>query len=264
MKKQEIEIISDTEFKKSEYALSNEFIRMPNRLSVQALQTFGLILSKIDWKKDNGDYINVKLPLKEVLKVCNSKSNNYEFYINFIEELQNKAWIRIVNENEYKRANLIPYSEVKNNIVSVDINNRLNDYIQNLKSNYTVFKIANTAKFTSRFSYILYINLCSWNDHRIERKDALDERERYYTTKQLKEMFDLGELEYTHIENGKPKFDRTIFEKRVIEKAVREINEYTNIMLKWWKEKDGKKVSKYVFWWVRKDGYNDALGIPNL
>lgn len=264
--KNTIRPLSDDEFKKAKYALSNEFIRMPKALSVNALQTFGIILSKIDWKnvEEKDNYITIKLPLQDIMKACNAEnSNNIDFYIKTTEELQDKALVKIKDESGYKGTHMFPYIHVDpvSKIVEVDISNRLHEFIYGLSKNYTVFLVSNTSKFTSRFSYILYINLCSWNEHKIDRDDPLDERRRYYTTKQLKTMFDLSDEAYVR-KSGK--FDRKAFEDRVINKAVNEINLYTNLRVSWWKEYEGKKVSKYYFEWVRLDGFDFKLGVNNI
>lgn len=261
---------------KKEFALSNDLIRLPNRLSLNNLQIFGVILSNFDWKGDENETITIKVDTKEIIDVLSDRSKNTEYYIQAISNFVRSSLVRRDLSKEIDELTgipkegtqlymMFPYSEIRQDKCRFEVNKRLNKYIQLLKQNYTVFRIANTANFTSRFSYVLYMNLCSWNDHRIERKDPIDERTRYYTTKQLKEIFDISEDEYTiKQKNGSLKFIRSQFEKRVIEKAVLEINAFTDIQVKWWKEYDGKNVSKYVFWWVRKDGYDEKTGMNKI
>lgn len=248
--------MNNTEKENGQFALRNDFIRMPKSFSAPVLQTFGLILSKIEWTKDNteNDFIRVAFTIKEVMKACGSSSRDYRYYMQFVEELQNKAWIKIETDDTYKRFNLFPEVEADNKEVKVIINNRLNEFVQMLTSNFTVFQIAKMSKFQSRFSYILYMNLCSWNDHSRSRKDLIDERTRYYTTKELKEMFDMKEDDYCR-KNGK--FDRKAFEDRVVNKAIGEINEKSDIRAEWKKEYNGRKVKCYVFHWYRKDVEED-------
>ena len=240
-----------------QYALSNDFIRLPNNFSIGALQILGLILSNIDFTKNYGNNdIVVNLKVADIKKVCNSVSKNNEFYKNAIIELGNKTHIVIDDDKEFRSAFLFPDIEVNktNGNVKVVINRRFNKDIQNLYRNFTAFKLVNTYKFNSRYAYILYMNLCSWQDHSRTRKDMLDERSRYYTTKQLKDMFNLSKEAYCTT-NGK--FNRGQFEMRVITMAVKEINKYSNIKVGWHKEYKGKQVEKYVFEYFRKDAYED-------
>lgn len=236
-----------------QYALSNDFIRLPNKFSIGALQILGLILSNIDFTKNYGDVdIVVNLKVKDIKKVCDSNSNNDDFYKKAIIELGNKTHIVIDNDKEFTSAFLFPDVEIKKNTgdVRVVINKRFNKEIQNLYHNFTAFKLLNTYKFSSRYAYILYMNLCSWQNHSKDRKDLIDERARYYTTKQLKEMFDLGVDAYCTT-NGK--FNRGQFELRVINTAVIEINKYSNIRVFWHKEYKNKQVERYVFEYYRTD-----------
>lgn len=262
--------------KKKEFALSNDFIRLPNRMTLNNLQILGVILSNFDWKGNNDETIRIEVDTKEIINVLSEKSNNTEYYLNAISNFLKSSLVIRDLSNEYDESTgkpkegyefymMFPYSKTTPTKCMFEVNQRLNKYIQLLKQNYTVFKIANTSNFTSRFSYVLYTNLCSWNNHRIDRNDPLDERTRYYTTKQLKEMFDIGEDEYTvKQKNGKTKFNRHVFEKYVIEKAISEINKYTDIQATWHKEYEGKNVSKYVFEWFRKDGYNYKTGTNRI
>ncbi|WP_425382865.1 hypothetical protein [Spiroplasma endosymbiont of Melieria omissa] len=78
---------------------------------------------------------------------------------------------------------------------------------------------------------------CSWTD---ENKKI---NQRYITTKELKELFNLSIDDYVY--NGK--FHRKLFEKYTIEKAI---NEITNINVIYKKNKKGNKVQNYEFTWI--------------
>ena len=261
---------------KKEFALSNDLIRLPNRMSLNNLQIFGVILSNFDWKGNDEETIRINVETKEIRNILSDKSNNTEYYLNAIRNFIASSLVIRDLSNEIDESTgkakegydfymMFPFTEIRPDCCTFEVNKRLNKYIQLLKQNYTVFKIANTANFTSRFSYVLYTNLCSWNNHRSDRDDPLDERSRYYTTKQLKEMFDIGEDEYQlKRKNGEIRFNRTLFEKRVIEKSVSEINKYTDIQVDWYKEYEGRNVSKYVFDWFRKDGYDYETGTTKI
>lgn len=253
----------DIEKVEGKFALSNDFVRMPNSLTINALQILGMALSKIDFTKDYGQTIKVKFTFKELQEATGSKSNNLEFYKRSLNELQNKAILKIDHGTYYRKTVLFPEVELDNGVVELVFYNEVNQYIQKLAQNFTIYKIANTHNFTSRYAYILYCNLWSWMNHDINREVSYDERQRYYTTKQLKNMFDLPIKAYTEVKNGKPHFKRQLFEKYVIQKAVDEINQFSNLRVDWSKVKNGKRVEKYVFNYLRTDGYNQHLDIFN-
>lgn len=254
----------DIEKVEGKFALSNDFVRMPNSLTINALQILGMALSKIDFTKDYGQTIKVKFTFKELQEATGSKSNNLEFYKRSLDELQNKAILKIDHGTYYRKTVLFPEVGLDNGVVELVFYNEVNQYIQKLAQNFTIYKIANTHNFTSRYAYILYCNLWSWMNHDINREVSYDERQRYYTTKQLKDMFDLPIEAYCEtLKNGKLHFKRQLFENKVIKVAVDEINQFSNLRVDWSKVKNGKRVEKYVFNFLRTDGYNNSLGINN-
>lgn len=238
------------------YALSNDFIRMPKRLDITGLQMFGLALSKIQWRNGYPKDLTVRFSIDEVRKACGSESHNYGWYKKALEELQKKALIKLERDDLYYSAVVFPTVRIlRQNMVEVTFNNDLREYIQFLRTNYTVFRVPATAKFQSRYSYILYTNLRSWHDYSADREDALDERERYYTTAQLKQMFDLRPDEYRRKDGS---LDRYNFEKKVIKVAVDEINDNhkdCGMWLEWRKEyvEGSRRVKHYVFHFIMGD-----------
>lgn len=266
MKTPKSEIIFKDNIEKIEgkFALRNDFVRMPNSLTINALQILGLALSKIDFKKDNGQTIHVDLTFKELQETLNTTSHNWDFYKKALTELQNKSILKVDKGTFYQSTCLFPAVGMEPGVIHLEIYNELKEYIQLLAENYTIFKIANTCKFTSRYSYVLYCNLYSWMNHSKNRETSYDERQRYYTTKQLKELFDLPMDAYcSKNKNGKMHFNRQAFEKKVIQFAVDEINEFSNLRVDWKKTFIGKRVDKYVFNFLRTDGYNQHLDIFN-
>ena len=67
---------------------------------------------------------------------------------------------------------------------------------------------------------------------------------RFYTTKQLKEMFGLSKDDYCKKDG---KFNRTEFEKKTIEVAIKEINQNTRMKVEYKKNKIKNRVANYQF-----------------
>lgn len=271
---QQLSLLEEDNIRKEEtvkehqqFALDNDFIRMPNRLSAPALKVFYLLLSKIEWNKINPKnelgLIEVNTSIREIQKAIGTESHNYRYYINFLDELQMKAWIKIDKDMYYRKTLIMPDVEVINNqSINITLNKSIYGFLEHLYRNFTVFELSNTSQFQSRFALILYINLCSHMDHSRSRKDPVSETEWRYTTRQLKEMFDLDKDDYC---TKKGNFHRSSFEREVINRAVNEINEKPcGIRVEWTKEKNGKFVKNYIFRYFRTDVweiYNKELGI---
>ena len=83
----------------------------------------------------------------------------------------------------------------------------------------------------------LYLNLLSWTN-------GENESYRFYTTKQLKEMFGLSKDDYCKKDG---KFNRTEFEKKTIEVAIKEINQNTRMKVEYKKNKIKNRVANYQF-----------------
>lgn len=258
------EIIKKDEYHNydQKFALSNDFIRMPNRLSAPALKTFYLFLTKIEWNKLNtkNEYgeIVINTSINEIRKAIGSSSRDYRYYLEFLDELQTKAWIKIDKELYYQKSLVMPNIKIWNQQeIEVTLNKELYLFFEALYKNFTVLELANISKFRSRYAIILYANLCSHMDHSKDREDPLSETVWRYTTRQLKEMFDISKEEYVYNNN----FHRALFERRVIGTAVHEINNSNSgIFIRWRKIKDGKRVRFYEFHYVRTDVVEEIDG----
>lgn len=252
----------------AKYAMSNDFIRMPKSLSAPALKVFILALTKIDWNKinpkDSNRRISVSFTLREMINACGSESNNIEYYRKALTELIAKSVFTINNNKFWARGNIFHevWLDKETNEATVYISPVLNKYIEGLgNGRFTVYLQSNTYRMKSRFAITLYWNLFSWMDHSRDRKDPLSEITKTYTTRELKEMFDLPDDAYCRADG---KFDRPAFEKKVIIRAVKEINDLSNIRVGWKKIKRGKMVLGYTFNAFRHDAHeviDTELGI---
>lgn len=237
-----------------EYALSNEFVRLPKKIDLQPLKILGLILSKIDFKKDNrvNGVVEVNCSLSEIRKACgaNKDNKNYEYYKNIVKELIKTSYVEgVINNNEIM-GYAVPMVETIPNEELITFKftlfSKFLPYFQQLRNNYTVIQLEQAKRFKSRFSYNLFMNLLSWKE-----KDNVAAY-RFYTTKQLKDLFGLEKDDYCK-KNGK--FNRYEFEKKTIETACNEINEHTNMRVEWKKNylSNSNRVSNYQFEFVVKE-----------
>lgn len=228
------------------YAVSNEFARLPQKMSVQAFKALGVILSKIDYTKDNrnenGEVI-VSCTLAEIRKACgvSSRDKNFEYYKSIISNLINSSYVEGELDGKDVMGYVIPWVEADSKAEQITFEftllNKLLPYFQCLYRNYTKIEIEQTKNFKSKFSMALYLNLLSWSN-------GEDENYRLYTTKQLKEIFGLSKDDYCKKDG---KFDRNNFEKYTIEVAIKEINQNTRMKVKYKKNKIKNRVANYQF-----------------
>lgn len=245
--------IEDEKFN-GQYALSNEFVRLPKKIELLPLKIMGLVLSKINYKKNYNsmDIINVECTLKEIRKVLGleNTNKNYEYYKDLVSNLPYMTNVSGYIGNKFVSSSVIPYVSISTDNEQIKFDFKLFGefvpYYQNLTNNYTIIQLENTKKFKSRFSYYLYMNLLSWK----EKNEIVAYR--FYTTKQIKELFGLEKDDYCK-SNGK--FDRYNFEKKTIELACNEINEYTNMKVLWTKHNlpNSNRISHYCFEFVIKE-----------
>ena len=237
----------DRDFVDGKYALSNDFVRMPKNINIQPLKVLGLILSKIDYRKDNRDnngYIIIECTLSEIKKACgvSKKDKNYEYYKNIVEELIKSSFVKgNINGMDimgYAVPKVTSIPDAPQIAFNFKIDNDFLPYFQQLKYLYTIVELEEIKLFKSRFSYNLYVNLISWKDSNNV------EFYRYYTTKQLKELFGLAKEDYCKKDG---KFNRSEFEKKTVDVAIREINKNTKLKVSYKKNKVNGLVKNYQF-----------------
>lgn len=230
------------------YAMANDFIRLPKRMDVQQLKIMGLILSKLDFRKDNSNadgIVVVECTLSEIIRACGNnphKYTNYQYYKGIVSSLMKSSYFEGKIDGEDLMGFAVPYAKANPNANRITFRfklfNEFLPYFQRLASRYTIIELEQAKNFKSRFSYVLYMNLLSWTD------SENHEYYRFYTTKQLKEMFGLSKDDYCKKDGS---FDRYNFEKKVIKPAVKEINSETTMDVIYTKNKVGRNVKNYQF-----------------
>jgi plasmid replication initiation protein len=126
-------------------------------------------------------------------------------------------------------------------VVEITLNEGFMPYLQNLSSYYTRLDWKSIIAFNSKHALSLYKYLSSWaSDNEVTIAS--------FTTKDLKKLFDLDKNDYMY----NKKFMRHLFEKKVVDVAVNEINERApGMRVTWQKTKKGNTVLGYVFEFLR-------------
>jgi len=230
----------------------NKIARMPTAFNLEEEKLLHMVFSKLNsFEKNNS---TVTLSKKELFENLNISGNSkYQRYKKIFKGIINKSYVEISDENAAIFGSVIRlvkwnYSGDK---IEVKLTEEFMPYISELVDNFTMVRLEIVMKFKSKYTLSIYRWLCSWADNRID----FSENGRYITTKELKELCGLKEEDYVY--NGK--FNRSLFEKYVIDVAISEINFKTDMRVEYKKNKESNKVKTYAFHFVRSKNKEDSL-----
>jgi plasmid replication initiation protein len=109
-------------------------------------------------------------------------------------------------------------------------------YLSKLKREFTRYELADVGKMTSIYAIRLYELLAQWQSTGT-REVAID---------WLKTHFEIAD-QYT---------DMSDFKKRVLDPAVKDINEHSNLQVSWTQRKTGRRVTHLTFSFAEKQSEN--------
>lgn len=169
-------------------------------------------------------------------------SNRYTKLKKELDELVKNSFIRFEDKDGYSCGNLIYNTRITRNTVYIRINNYYLPLLQNLSDNFVRFLNDDLVGLKYKDSMMLYQNLMKdkW------KMSCIDFLGIDYSTTQLKDMFGLTKDSYMATSGN---FNRTLFEKKTINKAVEELNKKSKCInnLRYEKVKEGNKVKYYKF-----------------
>lgn len=116
--------------------------------------------------------------------------------------------------------------------LSLQFGSKITPYLSNLKNVFTKYRLENISKMSSIYAIRLYELLAQWQ--------TVGKREIEITW--LRKIFEL--------ENSYPMMKD--FKKRVIEPAVKDINEFSNLNIEWTQRKTGREVTSLIFTFSEK------------
>lgn len=191
---------------------SNSLIQKTRyELSLQEQKLILFVISKI--KPEDEDFMEYKIPLKTICEVCGIGVNgqNYKNFMDSIEKLSDKKFRLKTNEvDAVVRWIETPALEKRTKTLKVRINPYLRPYLLQLHENFTQYELGCVLAMKSKYSIRLYELLKSYAEYG-EFEIDLDE---------LKDK--LQTAEYPNYKN---------FRVKVLEKAMSEINEYTDLIV---------------------------------
>ncbi|MBP1525174.1 MAG: replication initiation protein [Spiroplasma ixodetis] len=224
---------------------ANELARMCSKFTLEEEKVLHLIFSQIKPYEKNDTTIKInKLDFFNKLEL--ESKDRYPRYRKLVHGLINKTYLELKEKNGKELIGVVITASrwnSKESFFEINLNNWFMPFLEQLVKNYTKLQLNSILKLKSKYALTLYKYICSWND---ESKNI---NQRYITTKDLKELLGLSIDDYVY--NGK--FQRKLFENYTIKKAILEINEKTNLILSFRKNKKGNKIQNYEFTWMQKE-----------
>jgi len=209
---------------------SNSLIQKSKfELSAQEQKIMQYLISKI--KPEDDAFITADFDITEFCDVCGIDSDNGQNYKNIQDTIgklaDKKIWIQINNE-EITILRWIdkPTINIKTGKMSVKLDDLLKPFLLHLKNNFTQFELINTLAMKSKYSIRLYEILRSYEYKKSVR----------FSIDKLKEILDAVHYErYIH------------FRANVVDIAVNEINDLSDLSISYEPIKEGRKFTDIEF-----------------
>lgn len=208
----------------------NELIRnsIYKYLDITDLKILKLIFSKINSKSTLFDEFYI-ITYEELDMINIVSKNRYEHVMDSLKKLA-AFFIEVSNEDEITTFGLIQnkfiFKKYTKKIV-ISIHNDLQEFLLDIKSNFTQYEIEQIHKLTTKYELKLYEFLKSY--------ESLLEIE--VTIEKLRNVLEMNN-EYKLYSNMK---------QRVLLKSIDKINDYTDINIEMKEIKTGKKITSLLF-----------------
>jgi hypothetical protein len=213
---------------------SNEFIRdvIYGDLTMNDLKVFKAIVSKINYRESLFEDF-YSLNYRELDLAGIGRGNRFERVTEILKKLAN-TYVRVPLENGKTRAiglimNDFIYDE-RTKYIEVKVNEMLKSNFLELKNYYTRYELNNISKFKTVQTLKIYELMKSWQ--RDNGKDFI------ITVLNFRKFLEIKKDEYPRYAN---------FKQRYINKAINEINKYSDIDLVLKEIKKGTKVDTLIF-----------------
>lgn len=214
---------------------SNDLIQKSRfSLSTNQQKIILYLISKL--KYSDSDFKEFEIDLKDFCKCCGINLNSGRTYLELKESIKQIADKSMWIEKEDGAETLVRWIEkptiYKNDgIITIKLDDDLKPYLLNLKERYTQYDLIYTLLMKSKYSIRLYELLKSLHYNKLREFTVK------FTIDDLKKTIDAS--------NYKAYGD---FKKRVLEKAVEEINNFTDITVEYKTFKRGRAVSDIEFY----------------
>lgn len=209
---------------------ANEIVqRAKYDLGIDELRALAYILSMI--KPNDTAELEYTFSIKEYYQICGfdfKSGGNYSRAKKILKKLRDTSFWLIDENGDETTVGWLENVTIKKRSgkITVSLDKRLHKYVYNLMNNFTQYSLLSTLPMKSRYSFRIYEILKS-----------------YAWTKQ--HTFDIDDLKAQLKAESYVNFKD--FRKKIIEVAVSEINQYTDLEVSWQPINKGRKVVKVAF-----------------
>lgn len=234
--------------KKTDNSLKNQVIAMSNVLAEKSTR-FPVVQQKLFYiclaalKQGINSRNEVGINKKELFNYLDieKETKRYTRIKGEFEQLAHNSFVKFDTTDGFCQGFLICNIRLAKNTFYVQFNDYYLPLVQELANNYVRLLDDDVISFNSKFSMMLYQNLMK-DKWKLTNVDYLGID---YSTRKLKMMFGLSIDDY--MRDGH--FDRYNFERKTINKAVKEINEKSKCIknLTYRKVKKGSRIQYYLF-----------------
>ena len=222
-------------------AMSNMLAEKSTRFTIIQQKMFYVCLASLKQGVNSKNEVEInKQELFNYLKLENDTGRWTRIRQEF-KKLAKNSYVEFGTDEEFCDGFLIYQFRSTRNSIFVRFNDYYLPLMQQLANNFVRLLDDDVVSFDSKFSMMLYQNLMKdkWKLTNIDHL-GID-----YSTRKLKMMFGLSIDDY--VQNGR--FNRADFERRTINRAVKEINEKSKCIknLTYRKVKKGSRVQYYLF-----------------
>lgn len=209
------------------------------------MDLFFYLLSKLRKDDTSGVY---DIVVKELGEITGKK---YAYnYLRKATEGMGSRMFEVLTENSYNQIWMFQHIKYMTGEgrIEVKLSESIRPYLFDLKDNFTSFELLSALRLTSKHAKRIY-TLCSrWKDLGETKKFSLLD---------FKKMLGLVDAK------GKEEYEEiTMFKKKVLDVAVKQINEHTDLSISYSLEKQGRAFKNVVF--AVKQQALDIAALPDL
>ena len=236
-----IDILQQRDYK---VVKANEIIqRAKTDLGLPELKAFAYILSKVKpTDKEGQEYI---FSVKDYCQVCGldfKNGGNYDHIKKVLKKLRDTSFWLVNESGQETTVGWLGKAKINKGSgkITVKLDEDIEKYVIGLFENYTQYSLLCTLPMKSNYSFRIYELLKSYA----------------FTGSHT---FDIDDLKSKLFATGYVNFKD--FRRKVIEVAVREINEYTDIEVTWEPITRGKKVIQVQFNITQRDSWGQSIAL---
>ncbi len=217
---------------------ANSFVESRQTYTVQEKRLLSTLIAHI--KPSDEEFITYNISIEDLATV--SKTSKHNFY-NIADDITDSLMSKIIKINiddkkGFKKFHVISRAEYQEGILSLQIHSDMNDIF---------LKLQESKQFTA-YCLVDFISLTSTHAQRIyellKQYEHSKQKERTLTIDDLKIMLGIDKKYARYID----------FKRKVLDIALKQIEEHTTLRYKWKGEKTGRKITSIHFFDIKIAG----------